>query len=74
MFFLWKIFFYVKIVTEIDELTYKSSTKILSEIGIDTNTLIKMCFKKLIKEDGIGFMVLNVAEKQNTNFLMQSKK
>lgn len=64
----------MKIVTEIDELTYKSSTKILSEIGIDTNTLIKMCFKKLIKEDGIGFMVLNVAEKQNTNFLMQSKK
>lgn len=68
----------MKIVTEIDKLTYESSMKILNEIGIDANTLVKMCFKKLIKEGGIGFLVLNTVEKQNanlhTNFVMQSKK
>jgi len=49
----------------LDKELIKSAERVLDDIGMDINTLIRMTLKRVIKEEGISFLILDTYEKKD---------
>jgi len=63
-----------QITFEIDEDIHDEVNKILDDVGLDIQGIINVCFKRIIKENSVSFLLSNKStSERNTNYYAESK-